>query len=320
MSKLIRTILATILASAALAAVAAAPLTAQAAQPAGQATTTAPAPAPRPVKSGYIEANGVRYYYEIHGEGQPLLLLHGGLGSIDMFRPVLPAFMARRQVIAVDLYGHGRTALTDRPFSLENMGADMDAVLGKLGYGKVDVVGYSLGGGVAFQLAAQHPERVNRLVLVSTGYAADGFYADMRKIQGTLTGQAAESMKGTPMYDGYMAVAPRKQDFPRLLDILGDFMRKDYDYASLVPKLTMPVMIVFGDSDMYRPEHEVKFYQLLGGGLRDAGWQRETMSKNRLAILPGRTHYDIFLSPDLPRTALAFLDGEDKGADWTAAK
>jgi len=312
MSKLIRTILA----GAALAAAAAAPLAAHSAQPVRETAMTAS----KPARSGYVEANGVRYYYEIQGEGRPLLLLHGGLGSIDMFRPVLPAFAVGRQVIAVDLYGHGRTALTDRPFTLENMGADMDALLGKLGYGKVDVMGYSLGGGVAFQLAAQHPERVNKLVLVSTGYAADGFYADMRKIQGTLTGQAAESMKGTPMYDGYMAVAPRKQDFPKLLDILGDFMRKDYDYAGLVPKLTMPVMIVFGDSDMYRPEHEVKFYQLLGGGLRDAGWQRETMSKNRLAILPGRTHYDIFLSPDLPRTALAFLDGEDKGADWTATR
>lgn len=314
MSKLI----CTILAGAALAAVTAAPLCAQAAQPAAETAVTAP----KPAKSGYVDANGVRYYYEVHGaEGQgrpPLLLLHGGLGSIDMFGPVLPLFAAGRQVIAVDLYGHGRTALTDRPFTLENMGADMDAVFARLGHGKVDVVGYSLGGGVAFQLAAQHPERVNKLVLVSTGYAADGFYADMRKIQATLTGQAAESMKGTPMYDGYMAVAPRKQDFPRLLDILGDFMRKDYDYAGLVPKLTMPVMIVFGDSDMYRPEHEVRFYQLLGGGLRDAGWQRETMSQNRLAILPGRTHYDIFLSPDLPRTALTFLDGETKGADWTA--
>jgi pimeloyl-ACP methyl ester carboxylesterase len=157
------------------------------------ATPAAPAAAvaSKPTKSGYVEVNGVRYYYEIRGQGAPLLLLHGGLGSTDMFAPIYPALAARRQVIAVDLYGHGRTALTDRPFSLENMGGDMDAILKALGYGKVDVMGYSLGGGVAFQLAVQHPERVNRLVLVSTGYARDGFYADMLKQQAQVNGQAA---------------------------------------------------------------------------------------------------------------------------------
>ncbi len=307
MSKLMRTIRAGALA---LAAVTATPVIAQAAQPAAAAATRA--------KSGHIEVNGVRYYYEVHGQGAPLLLLHGGLGSIDMFRPLLPTFTANRQVIAVDLQGHGRTALGDRPFTLEGMGADMDALLAKLGYGKVDVVGYSMGGGVAFQLAAQHPERVNRLVLVSTSYSTDGFHPEMRPMQAALSGKMAESMKGTPMYDGYMAVAPRKQDFPKLLDTLGEFMRRDYDSSALIPRLTMPVMLVWGDADMFRPDHMVDFYKRLGGGLRDAGWQREHMSKNRLAILPGRTHYDVFLSPDLPRTTLAFLDGQDKGQDWTA--
>lgn len=314
MSKLMRTIRAGALALAAATAV---PALAQAAQPAAAAAQAA-------AKSGYVEAGGVRYYYEVHGRETrgraPLLLLHGGLGSIDMFRPLLPTFAADRQVIAVDLQGHGRTALGERPFTLEAMGADMDAVLGKLGYGKVDVVGYSLGGGVAFQLAAQHPERVNRLVLVSTSYSTDGFHDEMRPMQAQLSGKMAESMKGTPMHDGYMAVAPRKQDFPRLLDTLGAFMRKDYDSSGLIPRLAMPVMLVWGDGDMFKPDHMVDFYKRLGGGLRDAGWQREHLSKHRLAILPGRTHYDIFLSPELPRTTLAFLDGQDKGADWTAAK
>lgn len=298
---------------AAALAVVAAPAAAQAAAP------SATVVAPRPAKSGHVEVNGVRYYYEVRGEGAPLLLLHGGLGSIDMFAPLMPALTARHQVIAVDLHGHGRTALGDRPFTLEAQGADMDAILTKLGYGKVDVMGYSMGGGVAFQLAVQHPERINRLVLVSAGYAADGFYADMRKQQAQVNGQAAAFMKDTPMYQSYMAVAPRPQDFPKLLDTIGDFMRKDYDYAADVAKLTMPTLLVFGDADMYRPEHEVKFFQLLGGGLRDAGWQRETMSKNRLAILPGRTHYDIFLAPELVQTSLNFIEGEQRAADWTAS-
>jgi pimeloyl-ACP methyl ester carboxylesterase len=126
----------------------------------------------------------------------------------------------------------------------------------------------------------------------------------------------AEMMKGTPMYTSYVAVAPKPEDFPRLLDAMGAMMRKPYDFSADVPKLTMPVMLVFGDSDMYRPEHVVKFYQLLGGGLRDAGWQREHMSRNRLAILPGATHYDIFLSPQLPATVMPFLNGESSATDW----
>lgn len=309
MSKLMRTIRAGALALAAATAVPAV----------AQATQSAAPEAGAPAKSGYVEANGVRYYYEVRGEGPPLLLLHGGLGAGDMFTPLFPALTAKRQVITVDLQGHGRTALGARPFGLEAQGADMAAVLDHLKIRKADVVGYSLGGGVAFQLAVQKPERVNRLVLVSAGYASDAFFPEMRGQQAMVSGQMAEAMKGTPMHDTYMRLAPVKADFPRLLDTLGAFMRKDYDYSAQIPRLTMPVMLVFGDADMYRPEHMVDFYKRLGGGLRDAGWQRETMSKNRLAILPGRTHYDIFLSPDLPRTTLAFLDGDDKGADWTAA-
>lgn len=300
---------------AAVAALAGAPALAQPAPkepPAVVATTL------KPTKSGYVDANGVRYYYEIRGEGPPLLLLHGGLGSIDMFAPVMPALAAKHQVIGVDLQGHGRTALGDRPFTLEAQGADMDTILNQLGYGKVDVMGYSMGGGVAFQLGVQHPERISRLVLISAGYAADGFYADMQAQQAQVGAAAAEFMRETPMYQSYVAVAPRPQDFPKLLDTLGALMRKPYDYSADVPKLTMPTMIMFGDSDMYRPEHIVKFYQLLGGGLKDGGWQGEGMSKHRLAILPGRTHYDMFMSPEATRTALTFMEGQERGAQWIA--
>ena len=111
----------------------------------------------------------------------------------------------------------------------------------------------------------------------------------------------AEQMKQTPMYTSYVAVAPKPDDFPRLLQAMGDLMRGHFDYSADVKKLTMPTMLIFGDSDMYRPEHIVEFYKLLGGGLRDAGWARETMSKNRLAIIPDQTHYDIFFSPKLRR-------------------
>jgi pimeloyl-ACP methyl ester carboxylesterase len=280
------------------------------------AMQTQPSARPGPARSGYVQANGVSYYYEVHGQGEPLLLLHGGLGSIEMFGPVLPLLAQGRQVIGVDLHGHGRTALGDRPISLVDMGDDMAAVLRALGYAQVDVMGYSMGGGVAFRLAAQHPQMVRRLVLVSAGFAQDGFYPEMLPQQAAVGSAMAEMMKETPMYQSYAAIAPHPGDFPRLLDRMGELMRKPYDWSADVQKLTMPVMLVFGDSDMYRPEHVVRFYQLLGGGQRDAGWQREHMSRNRLAILPDLTHYEMFMSPALVTTVLPFLNGQSGIPSW----
>jgi len=262
-------------------------------------------------KTGYVEANGINYYYEISGEGEPLLLLHGGLGSIDVFRPIQPEHTKHRQVIAIDLQGHGRTELGDRRIVLADIGDDVATILKQLGYSKVDVFGYSFGGGVGFQLAARHPEMVRRLAIMSAGLSEDGFLDDIRAQQVQMTAESAAFMKETPMYQSYMALAPKPEDFPRLLQGMGDWMREHYDWSADVKKLTMPTMIVFGDSDMYKPEHIVKFYQLLGGGQRDAGWNREAISQNRLAIIPNATHYDVALSPLLGPTVLPFLDGED---------
>lgn len=269
-----------------------------------------------PVSSGYVAANGLNYYYEVHGRGEPLLLLHGGLGSIEMFGPVLTMLAEHRQVIAVDLQGHGRTMLGERRISLIDMGDDMAVLLKALSRSQVDVMGYSLGAGVAFRLGVQHPELVRRLVLVSGGYARDGFYPEMLPMQAQVGAAMADAMKGTPMYDSYVAIAPKPEDFPTLLDRMGELMRTPYDWAEDVTKLTMPVMLIYGDSDMYRPEHIVRFYQLLGGGLKDAGWQREHMSQNRLAILPDLTHYEIFFAPQLATTALPFLDGKSGSKTW----
>lgn len=267
-------------------------------------------PVPPPDDHGYVEANGISYYYAIYGDGEPLLLLHGGLGSTDMFANILPQLSQGRQVIGIDLHGHGRTELGDRDISLIDMGDDMAHILDELGVDQVDVLGYSLGGGVAFRLAFQHPEKVRRLVLLSAGYSQEGFYPEMLPQQAAVSSQMADAMKDTPMYQSYAAIAPNPDEFPKLLDRIGEYMRKPFDYSNEVQQLEMPVMIVFGDSDMYRPEHMVEFYKLLGGGQRDAGWMRENMSQNRLAIIPGATHYDILESPLLLDTVLPFLNGE----------
>jgi pimeloyl-ACP methyl ester carboxylesterase len=280
-------------------------------------TLDAQGPEPKPTKSGRVHANGVDYYYEIHGSGEPLLLLHGGLGSSDMFDGnVLPALAKTRQVIAVDLQGHGRTTLGARPINLVDIANDLAFVLDKLGFKQVDVAGYSFGGGAGLRLAIQHPTVVRRLAVISAPYAQNGFFPEMLPQQAAVGSAMADQMKETPMYKSYVAVAPNPKDFPRLLDRMGEFMRRPYDWSEDVKKLSIPVMLVYGDADMVRPEHIVQFYQLLGGGLKDAGWQREHMSRARLAIIPDVTHYEMFLSPALPRTILPFLDGKSGSKSW----
>ena len=264
---------------------------------------------PKPAPSGRIPANGVDYYYEIQGQGEPLLLLHGGMGSMQMFGAVRTELEKTRQVIAVDLHGHGRTALGDRPIEMPAMGDDLAVILKALGYGKVDVLGYSMGADVALRLAIQHPELVRRAVLVSPAFEHDAYYPELLAMQAGVGAGMAESMKPTPMYTSYVAVAPHPEDFPRFLDRIGELMRAPYDWSADVRKVAGPVMLVYGDGDMIKPEHMVKFFQLLGGGLRDAGFMHEHLSPNRLAILPGRTHYDILEAPLLLPTVLPFLDG-----------
>jgi pimeloyl-ACP methyl ester carboxylesterase len=262
-----------------------------------------------PDSSGYVAANGVNYWYEIHGKGEPLLLLHGGLFSTGMFGPTLAKLAESRRVIGVDLHGHGHTSLGERQnIDLVDIGRDLAVVLEKLGVKRTDVMGYSFGGGAALQLAFQHPELVRRLVVVSAPYAQNGFFAEMLPQQAAVGAAMAEGMKETPMYRSYAAIAPKPQEFPRLLDAMGALMRRAYDWSADVKRLAMPVMLVYGDADMIRPEHIVSFYQLLGGGLRDAGWTREHMSKNRLAILPNVTHYEMGTSPALVSAVVPFLD------------
>ncbi|HEV7990730.1 MAG TPA: alpha/beta hydrolase [Gemmatimonadaceae bacterium] len=260
----------------------------------------------------YADVNGVHLYYEIHGEGRPLVLLHGGLGAGSMFGPTLAALAKGHQVILVDLQGHGRTADVDRPITLEAMSDDIAALLAHLKIAKADVMGYSLGGGVAFQTAVRHPEAVRKLVLVSTALRSNAFYPELRAQQKQLTGALADQMKGTPMYELYMSVAPRTQDFPRLLTKIGAFMNSEFDYTQQFAALQTPTLIVAGDADMFPVSHAVEAFALLDGGKRDGGWDGSGRSKlAQLAILPGVTHYNSAVAPALAVVAGQFLDAKE---------
>jgi pimeloyl-ACP methyl ester carboxylesterase len=261
----------------------------------------------------YAEVNGINLYYETYGTGRPLVLLHGGLMSGEMFGPILPTLTEHHQVIVPDLQGHGRTADIDRPIDVRLMAGDIAALIDHLGLDRPDVVGYSLGGGVAFQLAVAHPEKIRRLVMASANVRRDAIYPEMLEQQGQVGAAAAEFMKETPMYELYQRVAPRPEDFPRLLDKIGASMAKDFDATDEVRGLQVPTLIVAADADMAPPSHYVEVFKLLDGGLRDGGWMGEGRPKggHALAILPGLTHYNLGTSPLFATVALSFLDQED---------
>jgi pimeloyl-ACP methyl ester carboxylesterase len=213
-----------------------------------------------------------------------------------------------RRVIAVDLQAHGRTADIDRPLSFEVMADDIAALIKHLEIEQADVMGYSLGGGVALQTAIRYPEVVRKLVVVSTPFQREGWYPEVLAGMEQMGPEAGEPMKQTPMYRLYAGVAPKPEDWPVLLTKLGRLLAQDYDWSRDVAAMETPTLIVVGDADSVRTAHAVRFFELLGGGKADAGWDGSGMSDARLAILPATTHYNIFFSPTLASTVTPFLD------------
>jgi pimeloyl-ACP methyl ester carboxylesterase len=260
----------------------------------------------------YADVNGLHMYYEVHGTGRPLILLHGGLGSGEMFGPNIAALADHHQVILPDLQGHGRTADTDRPIDFHLMADDIAALIDRLGLDRPDVVGYSLGGGVAFWTASTYPEKVRRLVIAAAPMRRDAIPAEMLAQQAQVNASAVPFMKDTPMYRNYQRVAPRPEDFGRLLDKIGASMAEDFDATQEFGNLQVPTLIVAGDADMAPPSHYVEAFKLLDGGLRDGGWMGEGRPKggHALAILPRVTHYNLGMSPLFAAVTLDFLDAE----------
>jgi len=261
----------------------------------------------RPV-AGYAPANGVEVYWESRGEGGvPLIVTHGGFGLTSMFGELLDRLAERRRVIAIELQGHGHTRDIDRPFSYEAFGDDIAGVTLHLGIEQADLLGFSLGGSASLRCAIQHPERVRRLAVVSIPCRRDGWFPEVLAGMEQVGSAGFEMMRHSPMYGAYVAVAPDPDAFPALMDRTGELLRRPYDWTDEVRGLAMPVLLVFADNDSIPPSHAAEFYALLGGGLRDPGWDGSLASPNRLAILPGLTHYNIGSSPALLAPLETFL-------------
>jgi len=264
--------------------------------------------APQPVKTGYADVNGLHMYYEIYGQGEPLILMHGGFGSTSMFAPIMSTLSQKRQVIAIDLQAHGRTADIDRPMTFDALSDDVVALIKFLKLTKADIMGYSIGGGVALYTVIKHPEVVRKAVIVSAPFKRKGEYPDLLAQQDQMGPQAAEFLKQIPIYPMYAKIAPKPEDWPRLVTKLAQLIQKDYDWSADVKNIKTPLLLVCGDADLFPPSHAAEFYTLLGGGLKDAGWDGKARPQCQLAILPNTTHYTIFANPALASVANQFLD------------
>ena len=257
-----------------------------------------------PASSGYAEATeGLRLYYEIYGEGEPIVVLAGGLMPLRTTVQITGPLAARRQVIAIDLEGHGRTGLRDTPMSHERNGDDVAAVVRHLGIAQADVAGYSHGGDAAIWMAIQHPEMVRNLIVIATAFARDGWYPEGQEGMSAVNGSLAEQMKATPIFENY----GHPDQFPLFLDRMGELMRKDWNWREEVRALPMPVLLIFADHDSVSMQHIAEFFALFGGGVSEPGWIDSQFSRARLAIIPGYTHYNLGQGPEVARVIEGFL-------------
>lgn len=263
----------------------------------------------RPTRSGHAPINGLKMYYEIHGETRPetvpLVLLHGGISTIATdFGQVLPALAATRQVIGVEQQGHGHTADIDRPLTFEQIADDTAAMLRHLGAERVDVFGFSDGAGAALRIAIRYPELLRKQVIASGSYSSAGLHpglvGGMEKLQ-------PEMLYGTPYHDAYLQVAPDPEQWPALIDRIKqmDSIVQNWP-AEDIRAITAPTLLIFGDSDIVQPEHAVEMFRLLGGGVPG---DMVPMPNSQLAILPGTSHIGVMNRPDLLLAMVpAFLD------------
>jgi len=253
----------------------------------------------------FADVNGQHLFYQIHGSGKPLILLHGGGPEVDAFAGNVAGLAKERQVIAPHLQGHGRTPDTDRPLRHEFLADDIAALIRHLNISKADVAGYSLGAGVALQLAIRHPDVIDRLVVLSTIFRNDGWYPEGRAAFDQMEANApaiGEYLKTSPVGKKYPDV-----DWTKLFRKIAESARQPFDWSAGVRQIKARTLLVFADADAVRLEHIVEFYRLLGGGQRDAGVDGSLRAANQLAIVPNTTHYNLAGNPLITELVNGFL-------------
>lgn len=277
-------------------------------QQAGEENSTAKETAshvlPAADSSGYAEAaEGLKVYYEVRGKGEPIVVLAGGLMDINSMAQVIGPLSKNRQVVGIDLEGHGKTGLRDTPMTHERLGDDVAAVLRHLKIPQADVAGYSHGGAAALRTAIQHPDMVRNLILISTPYERDGWYPSTLQGMGAVSSKMAEQMKGAPIFKNY----GHPKQLALFLDRMGELLRKDYDWEAEARALPMPVLLVYADHDSVSMDHIGDFFALFGGGDQDPGFPTTKYARARLAIIPGYSHYNFGQGPDLAEVIDGYL-------------
>ncbi|WP_426670141.1 alpha/beta fold hydrolase [Mucilaginibacter sp. McL0603] len=255
----------------------------------------------KPADSGYVPVNGIKVYYEVYGEGKPLVLLHGAFMTIEMnWGQLIPELSKTRKVIAIEMQGHGHTPFSDRKIDLATMASDVEGVMDHLKVESADVVGYSMGGSVAYQLTIQSPKRVRKLVIISSTYKSGGW---LPQVNNAFKSMKPEYLANSPLETAYDAVAPDKTKWTKFLEQMIVFVQTPFDMGDAnIAKITSPVLLISGDNDGLDKIELMKTYQLLGGGVpADLG----PMPKSHLAIVPSQGHVSLMMQT---KTILGYLD------------
>jgi pimeloyl-ACP methyl ester carboxylesterase len=254
----------------------------------------------KPSSSGYAPVNGIKVYYEVYGEGRPLVLLHGAFYTIEMnWAQLIPELSKTRKVIAVELQGHGHTPFSDRKLDIVTLANDVEGVMNFLKVDSADVAGYSMGGSIAYQLTVNSPKRVRKLVIISSTYKTSGW---LPVVNNAFKGFKPEFFSNTPMKAAYDEVAPDKTKWTRYLEQMIAFAGVSFNVGDAnIAKITSPVLLLSGDNDGLDKVELMKTYQLLGGGVSDL----EPMPKSHLAIVPAQGHVSLMMQT---KTILGYLD------------
>ncbi|HEY4326618.1 MAG TPA: alpha/beta hydrolase [Mucilaginibacter sp.] len=255
----------------------------------------------KPADSGYAPVNGIKVYYEVYGEGKPLVLLHGSFMTIALnWGQLIPELSKTRKVIAIEMQGHGHTAFSDRKLDLATMASDVDGVMNYLKVESADVVGYSMGGSIAYQLIIQNPKRVGKLVIISSTYKSTGW---LPAVASAFSNMKPEYFMNTPLQTAYEAAAPDKTKWTNFLQQMVAFVKTPFDMGDAnIAKITSPVLIISGDNDGLDKVELMKTYQLLGGGVPA---DMVPMPKSHLAIVPSQSHVSLMMQT---KTILGYLD------------